>query len=77
MAFLLAAIRRDSASLKRFPFHCHVQISSCEMSLVCRLKCPYNHFSLHFYFLVFVVLFIFELFLIALNSLSLLFSCSV
>ncbi len=40
MAVFCAAIRRDSVSLFRFPFLNHVQVFSCEMSLVSRLKRP-------------------------------------
>ena len=39
MALCCAAIRRDLVSLLRLPFHSHVQVFSCEISLVCRLKC--------------------------------------
>ena len=38
----------------RFPFFCHVQVFSCEISLVCRMKYPHNCFSSHFIFLVIV-----------------------
>ena len=38
-----AAIRRDSV----FSFFRHVRVSSCEMSLVCHLKCSYSCFSSH------------------------------
>ena len=34
MALFCAAIRRDSVSLKRFPFISHVQVFSCEISIV-------------------------------------------
>ena len=40
-----AAIRRDSVSLLRLPFLYHVQVFSCDISLVCRLKCSYSCFS--------------------------------
>ena len=36
-----AAIRRDSVSFSRFPFLCHFQVISYEISLDCRLKYPY------------------------------------
>ena len=44
----IAAIRRDSVSLLRFPFFCDNQDFSCEISFVCRMKCPYNCFSAYF-----------------------------
>ena len=44
MALFCAAVRRDSDSLLKLPFLCHIQVFSCEMSLVCRLKCPYSCF---------------------------------
>ena len=47
-----AAIKRDSVSLNRFLFLSHVQVFSREISLMCRLKCPYSCFSFHFSFLV-------------------------
>ena len=74
MALFYADIRRDSASLLRFPFFSNVQIFSWEILLVYPLKYPYNYFSLHFCFLVIVVLLIFVLFvlfLIAVINLSL------
>ena len=37
---------------KGFPFLCHVQVFSCEISLACRLKWLYCCFSSHFCFLV-------------------------
>ena len=64
MAMFCAAIRRDSVSLLNFPFLSHVQIWR-EISLVCRLKCPYSCFSSHFCFLVIVLLVLFVLFLVA------------
>ena len=36
----------------KFPFLRHVKVFSCEISLVCRLKYPYNCCSSHFCFLV-------------------------
>ena len=36
----------------RFPFLSHVQVFSCKILLVCRLKCPHSCFSFHFHFLV-------------------------
>ena len=64
MAFFCLAIRKDSVSLKRFPCFSHVQILSCEISLVCRLKYPYSCFSSHFCFLVIVVLLVLVLFVL-------------
>ena len=51
-------IRTDSVSLSllRFPFLSHVQVLTCEISLLCRLKYPYSCFSSHFYFLVILLL---------------------
>ena len=68
MTLFCAAIRRDSVSLLRFPFYSHDQVFSCEMSLVCYLKCPCSYFSSHFRSLfIFVLLMIgsFVLFLVA------------
>ena len=56
MALFCVAIRRFLVSLLRFPFLSHIQVFSYEISLVCRLKYPYSHFSSHFYFLVIFVL---------------------
>ena len=39
-ALFCAAIRRDSVSLLKFPFLCHVQVLSCEMLFISRLKRP-------------------------------------
>ena len=41
---------RNSVSLLGFPSLGYVHDFSCEMSLVCCLKCPYSCFSFHFYF---------------------------
>ena len=54
MALFCAAIRRDSVSLLRSLFLRHFQVFSCEMSLVCRLKCQYSCFSFHFFFKLFL-----------------------
>ena len=65
------AIRRDSVSLLLLPFLSHDQIFSYEISLVCRLKCPYSCFSFYFCLLVIFVLLMlvwFVLFMIAVNS---------
>ena len=40
MALFCAAIRRDSVSLLKFPFLTHVQVLSCEMLFISRLKRP-------------------------------------
>ena len=40
MALSCAAIRRDSVSLFKFPFLSHVQVVSCEMVFISRLKRP-------------------------------------
>ena len=72
MVLFCTAIRRDSVFLLRFLFHGHVQVFSCEISLVCRFKCSYNCFSSHFYFLVIFVplkLVLFILFLVVVISL--------
>ena len=59
MVLFCAATRRDSLSLLRYPFLSHVQVFSCEVSLVSCLKRPSACFSSHFCFLVIVVLFVF------------------
>ena len=56
--------------------HDIVQIFSCEISLVCRLKYPYSCFSSHFCFLdiiALLILVLFVLFLVAVIRLSLFF----
>ena len=55
MALFCAAIRRDSVSLLKFPFLSHVQVLSCEMLFISRLKRPWSCFPSHFCFLVFVI----------------------
>ena len=40
MALFCAAIRRDSVSLLMFPFLGHVQVLSCEILFISRLKRP-------------------------------------
>ena len=40
MALICAAIWRDSVSLLKFPFLSHVQVLSCEMLFISRLKRP-------------------------------------
>ena len=49
------AIRSDSVFLIKFPFLNHVQVLSCEISSVCRLKYPC--FSSYFCFLIVVLLY--------------------
>ena len=39
-ALFCAAVRRDSVSLLQFPFLSHVQVLSCEMLFISRLKRP-------------------------------------
>ena len=56
MALFCAAMRRDSVSLLEFAFLSHVQVLSCEMLFINRLKRPWTCFSSHFCFLVFVIL---------------------
>ena len=53
MALFWDVIRRESVSLLRFLFISHIHVFSSEMSLVSRLKRPYNCFSSHFCFLFF------------------------
>ena len=80
MTLFCVAIWRDSVSLFRFPFLSHDQVFWWEISLVYRLKYPYNRFSFHFCFLVIVVLLIlllFVLFLVGVISLSLFFLWSL
>ena len=56
MALFCATIRRDSVSLLKFPFLSHVQVFSCGMLFISRLKRLWSCFSFHFCFLVFVIL---------------------
>ena len=73
MALFRAAIRRDSVSLLRFPFLSHVQVFSCEILLISRLKRLLSCFSSPFCFLVIVgllVLVSLVLFLVAVISLT-------
>ena len=56
MALFCAVIRRDSVSFLRFPFLSHVQVISCDVSLVCRLKYPYSCVFYSFRFLFIFVL---------------------
>ena len=56
MALSCAAIKRDSVSLLRFPFLCHVQVFWCEMLFISRLKRPKSCFFSNFCFLVVVIL---------------------
>ena len=76
MALFCSAIGRDSVSLLKFPFISHHHVFSCEISLVCRLKCLYSCFSSLFVFVIFVLLILVfpVLFLVALISFPLRFS---
>ena len=56
MALFCATIRRDSVSLLKFPFLSHVQVLSCEMLFISRLKRPWSCLSSHFCYQVFVIL---------------------
>ena len=49
MALLCAAIRRDSVSFLKFPFLSHVQVFSCEMSFISRLKSFFFPFLFPYY----------------------------
>ena len=44
MVLFHVALKRDSVSLKRFPFQSHVQTFLCEISLICPLKYPNSSF---------------------------------
>ena len=54
IALFCAAIWRDSVSLLKFPFHSHVQVLSCEMLSISRLKRQWSYLPSCFCFLVFV-----------------------
>ena len=56
MALFCAAIRIDSFSLLRISFLSHIQVFSCEISIVCRLKYSYSCFSSVFIFWLFFLL---------------------
>ena len=58
VALFCAAIRRDSVSLLKFPFLSHVQVLSCEMLFISRLKRPWSCFPSHFCFLVIIIIII-------------------
>ena len=47
---MFCVIWRDSVPPFRFSFLANVQVFSCEMLLVCCLKCPYNYFPFRFLF---------------------------
>ena len=64
MTLFCAANKSDSVSLFRFPFLCHVQVYSCEISPVGLWKYPLSCFSSHFCFLVIVILLILVLFVL-------------
>ena len=55
-ALFCAAIKRDSVSLLKFPFLSHVQVLSCEMLFISRLKCQEICFLPIFFSLVIVIL---------------------
>ena len=55
-ALFCAAVRRDSVSLLKFHFLSHVQVLSCEILFISRLKRPLSYFPSHFCFLVIVIL---------------------
>ena len=55
MALFWAAIRSDSVSLLKFPFLSHLQVLSCEILFISRLKRPLSCFPSHFCFLVIVI----------------------
>ena len=59
MALFCAAIGRNSDFLPRFPFLSHVNVFSCEMFIVSRLKHPWSIFSSHYIFQVISVLLVF------------------
>ena len=44
LVLFCAAIRRDSVSLLKFPFLSNIQVLSCEMLFISRLKCPLSFF---------------------------------
>ena len=74
IASFYTTTRRDAVSFWKFLFLSHVQVFSCEISLLSFLKCPYIWFSSHFCFIAFVVLLIFMLavlILVGIFSLSL------
>ena len=60
-ALSCAAIRRDSVSLLKFPFLCHVQVLSSQMLFISRLNRSWSCFPSHFCFLVMVILLSIEL----------------
>ena len=66
MALFRLLIEEIQLTFKRFPFHCHVQVFSCKISTVCRLKYAYSCFSSYFCFLFIVVLCVLMLLLLQL-----------
>ena len=73
------AIRRDSVSFFEFPISSYVQVFTCKISLVRRLRYPPSCFSSHFCFVVIAILLIFMLivlFLVAIISLFISILCS-
>ena len=80
MALFCVAFRRDSVFLAQFPLLIHVQVFSCEISILCRLKCPYSCFSFPFCFLVIfvqLILVLSVLLLVAVINLPIHFLCCV
>ena len=69
MALFCAAIVRDQVGFFSFPFLSHIQVFSCEISPVCRLKNPCSCFSSYLCFVVFLVLFVLMLLVLLLASL--------
>ena len=53
MALFCATFRRYSVFLLSFRFLSHIHVFSCEILLICRLKCPYSCSSFIFIFLLF------------------------
>ena len=61
MALFCASVRRDSVSLLKFPFRSHVNIFSCEIPYVYRLRYSYSYSFSYVSFQYSIVLFIFML----------------
>ena len=75
MALFCAAIRRDSVSLFKFPFLSHVQVLSCHMLFISRLKRPWSCFPSHFCFIVIDILLSIMLSVLFLMDVNSLLSC--
>ena len=56
MTLFFASIRRDSVSLLKFAFLSHVEVFSCKVLFISRLKRPKSRFSSKSCFLVIVIL---------------------